>query len=777
MKYGAGLWLSGVGTMVAAAAAAQQTADPATNEEPENETIVVSGQLPRGMVEGDFSSESQLDAGDVRGLGVTSVGELLQVLGPELSSARGRGGEPAFLIDGQRTSGRHEVWAIPSEAIVRVDILPEEAGLRYGFDAGQRVVNFVLRRWFHALTVEGRHGGATEGGRPLQEAKLGDFAVRDGGRLTIDATYRRAGELTENERDVRRDAPLLPDAGRYRSLLPKEQGTTLTAAWLKPIGEHVTLTLTGRADWSEQQRGLGVERDAIASAPTAGRRETDAVDVSLVALLDRRNRIWPWSLTTRFERTNEEARRDIDNIDTDTTTRAEDKDSIRIRAETEFVTTGAPLGLPAGEAALTLATMVRIDAFESKTTAAGGTLRADADRQQASARFSFALPIASARDGVLAALGSLSLNANAAMTRLSDAGTVRTIGGGISWKPDNAVDVIASITREDGAPDIRQLGLSQSLTPGVRVFDYTLGETVFVDRLDGGNQGLGNDRRRVVKLGVTVRPIDGTRLSVTANYLDERTRNPVGSLPAPTAALEAAFPDRFRRNASGKLNFIDTTPVNFAAASSRQLRFSLNWSEALERKRPPDAAGAVGRPPQDGREAGQQAGARGFGRGGFGGGGRVQLSLVHTWRLTDRLRLAEGLTALDLLSGDTVDDNGGRPQHELDGRLSIAWMGFGGRISTRWRQGTRVEGGAVDDLRFGALATVDLRLFATLDGQRTLVRRHPELGGWRLGVDISNLFNARQQVTTADGATPEHYQPALLDPLGRAISISLRKQL
>ena len=134
MKYGAGLWLSGVGTMVAAAAAAQQTADPATNEEPENETIVVSGQLPRGMVEGDFSSESQLDAGDVRGLGVTSVGELLQVLGPELSSARGRGGEPAFLIDGQRTSGRHEVWAIPSEAIVRVDILPEEAGLRYGFD-------------------------------------------------------------------------------------------------------------------------------------------------------------------------------------------------------------------------------------------------------------------------------------------------------------------------------------------------------------------------------------------------------------------------------------------------------------------------------------------------------------------------------------------------------------------------------------------------------------------------------------------------------------------
>ncbi len=40
---------------------------------------------------------------------------------------------------------------------------------------------------------------------------------------------------------------------------------------------------------------------------------------------------------------------------------------------------------------------------------------------------------------------------------------------------------------------------------------------------------------------------------------------------------------------------------------------------------------------------------------------------------------------------------------------------------------------------------------------------------------FTNIFNQRQMVRDAFGDTPVRYQPAYLDPLGRAIHISIRK--
>ena len=41
--------------------------------------------------------------------------------------------------------------------------------------------------------------------------------------------------------------------------------------------------------------------------------------------------------------------------------------------------------------------------------------------------------------------------------------------------------------------------------------------------------------------------------------------------------------------------------------------------------------------------------------------------------------------------------------------------------------------------------------------------------------DGENLFDSRQRVTDATGATPISYQPDLLDPLGRSVRLSIRK--
>jgi outer membrane cobalamin receptor len=135
----------------AAPAATQTTATPPAATQPVDETgeeedIVITGQRPRGSVVGDIPPENTLDARDVRATGATNINELLEALAPQIGSVRGRGGEqPVLLLNGQRISGFRELRDIPTEAIVRVEILPEEVALKYGYRADQKVVNIVLR--------------------------------------------------------------------------------------------------------------------------------------------------------------------------------------------------------------------------------------------------------------------------------------------------------------------------------------------------------------------------------------------------------------------------------------------------------------------------------------------------------------------------------------------------------------------------------------------------------------------------------------------------------
>ncbi|MFX8550585.1 hypothetical protein ABTL93_19105, partial [Acinetobacter baumannii] len=79
-----------------------------------------------------------------------------------------------------------------------------------------------------------------------------------------------------------------------------------------------------------------------------------------------------------------------------------------------------------------------------------------------------------------------------------------------------------------------------------------------------GNPRLVRDVRTVRKVGLTWKPFSSQQFSVTANYIWSDIRNPIASFPAATAEIEAAFPDRFVRDASGRLVQVDYRPLNFA---------------------------------------------------------------------------------------------------------------------------------------------------------------------------------------------------------------------
>ena len=79
---------------------------------------------------------------------------MLEALAPQIGSAQGRGGgAPDPALNGQRISGFRELRDIPTEAISRVEILPEEVALKYGYRADQKVVNIVLRQRFRSTAV------------------------------------------------------------------------------------------------------------------------------------------------------------------------------------------------------------------------------------------------------------------------------------------------------------------------------------------------------------------------------------------------------------------------------------------------------------------------------------------------------------------------------------------------------------------------------------------------------------------------------------------------
>ncbi len=226
------------------------TAESTTPDEGEDgPDIVVRGSRSQpGAVIGDIPADQQLGPADIRSYGVSSVADLLAELAPQTRS--GRGGAPVVLLNGRRISGFTEIRDLPTEAILRVDILPEEVALKYGYRADQRVVNFVLRPRFRAVTGEIEGRVATAGGRATPQAELDVLKISRGGRINLHLEYQESSALTEAERDIALAPSLFAAPGNIVGTNGGEIDPLLSAR----VGSVVTTT--------------GVPASAATTAPT-----------------------------------------------------------------------------------------------------------------------------------------------------------------------------------------------------------------------------------------------------------------------------------------------------------------------------------------------------------------------------------------------------------------------------------------------------------------------------------------------------------------------------
>ena len=637
--------------------------------------IVVTGQRPRGSVIGDIPPEQQLSPADIRSYGVGSVSELLSELAPQTTS--GRGGAPVVLLNGRRISGFQEIRDLPTEAIQRVEILPEEVALKYGYTADQKVVNFVLRRRFRAATVEANDRIATEGGANTPNGKLDLLRIAQDKRTNAHVEYTRSSALTEDERDITPlpSTSLDPvDQRPYRTLIGSSRAFSANASHARNIFGTVGATINATLDTNDGTglNGLpGLTFGVPAGNPfaTGATPSTVVRTLGLDPLLQRNTSLtthlgttfngdigtWRWSLTGNYDRVRSKTYTDVTDAsgfqarinandptanprgvlnagDFVSTNRARSTSNV---AGADVLLNGTVFSLPAGK----VSTSVRVGAstsdFASDSLRLGIDRRGDVSRDIVNGQANIDVPIASRGKDVLPFLGQLSANFNVAANHLSDFGTLTTIGYGANWAPIDAVRFILSVTDQDEAPSAQQLGNPLISTANVRVFDYVAGTTATVTQISGGNPDLIADNKHVMRLGLTIKPWSKKDVSFTSSFVTNRTENPIAAFPTPTAAIEKAFPQRFLRDAAGTLLQIDARPVNYAESSSSLLRWGVNFSAPLKSKiqkeleafragtGPNPFAGMTfpgRRPGGDGAAPGAQTPGSG-GRGGFGGGG------------------------------------------------------------------------------------------------------------------------------------------------------------
>lgn len=481
----------------------------------------------------------------------------------------------------------------------------------------------------------------------------------------------------------------------------------------------------------------------------------------------------------------------------------------------QLTVNGKLADLPAGPVSMTLVGGFARRLQDSTDSRRAGLGSTSLSRSEASVSANIDVPLV---DSYMSDwFGKLSVNGNLGYRELSDVGGLLSFGYGLNWAPTDTLTLQASLIGEEAAPGISQLGDPRIVTPNVSTFDLARNETVLATIISGGNPLLTPEERRDVKISLNYRPPFVEGLDFLAEFIRNRSYGTTASFPVLTPQIEAAFPDRIIRDTSGALLAIDQRAINYDQVSSDRLRYGINFSRSIggnERGgggfggpgggRPPAGAGgpprgpgqaaapgASGPPqgqgagtggPQRGAGAGRPPGGGprgGFGPGVGGRGGRWNISVYHTIRFAETIRIRPGLAALDLLGGAATGSSGGVPRHGIEMEGGLFLNGVGLRFTGNYQSGSRVDGGGLagsTDLRFNDIATFGMRAFVNFDNKPKLTEALPILKGGRLRLGIDNIFNAQQRVTNEAGEVPLRYQPGFIDPQGRVVSLSFRKR-
>ncbi len=582
------------------------------------------------------------------------------------------------------------------------------------------------------------------------------------------------------------------DIGRYRTIRDRSDRIIVDGTIAGPVvGIDGSLNLSMEAQRSSGLNGLApVFLDVPAgngSLPFADdvllyrylpgavlRQRSDSLNLHAGATLQGGVGRWTWNLTAGYDRLRSRAAfeqgYDVSALQASVDAGGDPLPMVdlartpRLVARSETVTgtlvgkavlSGPLVTLPAGEAQLTASLdYARSSASGRQPGALDAAL--DLTRTTTAARVSADLPIASPEQDVLRFVGKLSANASIGVSDVSRFGRLASSTFGLNWTPVKRVQLAASLDDARNPPDIALLTSPITTSPNTPFFDFTTGRSELVTVRAGGNPGLAPERRRRTTVALSLQPIRDKEVRLNLEYVNTRITDQTTTLGSVTPEFQAAFPDVFQRDETGRLVLVDLRATNVAFERERRLRATVNLSLPIGPKPLPAASsGAEGPAPKSAKSR-----------------PTISATIGTTYRIQDVLRLRPGSPELDLLDGATLTGTGGRPRWQADidlrGTYGSANIGLYGRLqgSTRIRSDN-----AASDLRFSGRVW----LVPYLDiGVEKIVDR-PWAKQLSLQFTIENLLNDRVDVRDRNGRTPDRFQSAYIDPEGRSVRLGVRK--
>ena len=625
------------------------------------------------------------------------------------------------------------------------------------------------------------------------------------------------------------------DIGDARTLLPKTERLEVNGTWSRSLGPQTVLSLNANYALTGSESLLGLPGTSFV-VPGTSPFSPFGQDVTLSRYFDTPRPLeresethvfqtgstfnhllggWRWTVTGNYARTANDTRttRNADftalragvlagtinpftaDFGANLLFQAPDlASSLNQNIDVRSTLAGTPLTLPAGDLQMTFASGFTRQMLDSETWRSGVTTDVSLRRNIMNHSVNAELPLTGRDFGIGSTIGEWSVNGNIGYSDLSDFGKLLEYGAGLRWAPARNLTFQASITGDENAPAIGQLGNPTLVTPNVATYDFTRGESLFINVITGGNPALIGEKRRDLILNANWSPDFIKDFALQFSYFKNNSRNTTASFPLLTPEIEAAFASRVVRDVDGRLVSIDQRPVNFDRETSQRIRWGFNVSGNLGAETPaggpPGATGAPGG--QRGAAAGGSpsgpragGGGRGFGGGGrFGatGGGqpsRWNIALYHTYRIQEEILIRPGVPVLDLLNGSATSSNGGASRHEVELSGGMFHKGFGLRLQGTYKSGTTANGTGLpgsNDLRFSDIAAVNAFLFVNLDQQAKVVKAAPFLKGSRITLRVENILNDIVDVRDQNGNVPLGYQQGYIDPRGRVFELSFRKR-
>ncbi|WP_430445262.1 TonB-dependent receptor [Sphingorhabdus contaminans] len=621
--------------------------------------------------------------------------------------------------------------------------------------------------------------------------------------------------------------------GEFRTLLPETERLEVNGTWSRSLGPQSVVSINANYALNGSRSLLGLPGASFVLPGTSAfspfgtdvtvsryfdtprplERESETHLFQTGGTLNHLIGGWRWTVTGNYSRTDSETQttRNVDfaglraavlagtanpfaaDFGNDLVFLAPDlANSLVQNIDTRSTIAGSPFTLPAGEAQMTFASGFTRQMLDSDTYRQGVVTDVSLRRNIVNHSVNAELPLTGRDFGLGRIIGEWAINGNIGFSDLSDFGRLTEYGAGLRWSPAKNLTFQASITGDENAPGIGQLGNPLLVTPNVATFDFATGQSSFITVLSGGNPALVGEKRRDLILNANWNPTFIKDFGLQVSYFRNNSRNTTANFPLLTPEIEAAFPGRVTRDANGQLLSIDQRPVNFDQEKSQRIRWGFNVSGGIGSQ--PQGRGPMGGPPAAGGPGGGRppgaggprggGGGRGFGGGGgFGPGGgmpsRWSLALYHTYRIEEEILIRPGVPVLDLLNGSAVSSNGGASRHEVELSGGVFHKGFGLRLQGTYKSGTTAGGTGLPgstDLRFSDLAAINAFLFVNLDQQARVVKAMPFLKGSRITLRIDNILNDVIDVRDQNGNVPLGYQPAYLDPRGRVFELSFRKR-